>query len=189
MLDIDAAFLQRHRFREVSHSSDAFFLPVCALHCLIQHFCILDPKDLFGKRCHAEHIIVCMHGIIAQIVLDDLQDASSDKILICHLLHRSEDKRVVCDYKISSRLNCTVYHSICGIQCKIDPVHFLFRASCKKPHIVKPKGGLPRIRSLDHLYDFFTQHSIPSLSLHISIPVPEPFCVLRSAPNLCPSTR
>ena len=164
MLYIDAAFLQRHRLFKLADPADPFLLPVL-FHRDIQHFGIADAQDLFRKLRHAEHIVIRVHRIIRNIILDQLHDSPAYKIFIRHFFQRGEDQRMVRDEHIRPRLDRAVDDSVRRVQRDIHSLHFLFRPSGEQAHIVKIQRSLPRISSLYHLYDLFTQHNTPALSL------------------------
>ena len=164
MLYIDAAFLQRHGPFKLADPADPFRLPVL-FHCDIQHFGIADVQELFRKLRHAEHIVIRVHCIIRNIILDQFHNSPAYKIFIRHFFQRGEDQRMVRNEHIRPRLNRAVDDSVRRIQRDIYSLNFFFRPPGEQAHVVKIQSSLPRISSLYHLYDLFTQHNTPALSL------------------------
>ena len=91
LFDIFTALSKRHRFFKIRNSSNSFrfiFFSNITFAGYFQDLCIPHIHLVAGKIRHPKHIVIRMHCIVRNIILDQLQNPAAGKIKIIYLFNR-----------------------------------------------------------------------------------------------------
>ena len=170
-----SAFSEAHLLRKHADTAQSL-TAVPGLFCHRKNFPLLKFQIICTQICHAKDIIIRMHGIIGNMILDQAHDLSSGEIMIVDFFDSPKDHRMMCDDHICPRLDRFFQSFLCQIQCKKNMRNFCLIITNQKSYIVPVFCCFCRIFILQPCCQFLYFHIGPGQPGSAAAPPQLLFC-------------